>query len=74
MSTPAGFDIELPDRNEIVVVVPGPQGPKGDAGETPERNVFVQTVDPNLTEPGIWIETGLGADGTGFTLWIEDGV
>lgn len=29
MTAPAQFDIEVPDRNEIVIVVPGPQGPTG---------------------------------------------
>jgi hypothetical protein len=67
MSTPGGFEIEVPDRNELIIKVPGIQGPAGNT------NVFVQPTDPIMTEPGLWIQTGLGTDGTGITLWVEDG-
>ena len=32
-------------------------------------NVFVQPTNPNMTEPGLWIDTS----GGNFTFWIEDG-
>lgn len=38
------------------------------------RLVVVQETNPGLTDAGIWIQTGLGADGQGFTFWFEDGV
>lgn len=37
-------------------------------------NVVVSSVDPNLTGPGLWVQTGMGPDGDEFTFWIEDGV
>jgi len=63
-------------------VVPGPQGDKGDKGDPGEpgadgtgtTQVYVQTTDPALSEPGIWIETGLAPGGTGFSVWFEDGL
>lgn len=74
MTTPATIEIEVPDRNEIVIAVPGMQGPTGPPGVDGNNNLFVQNADPVMTEPGLWVQTGLGDDGTGFTFWIEDGV
>lgn len=34
----------------------------------------VQATNPGLTGPGLWMQTGLGASGTGVTFWIEDGL
>ena len=34
--------------------------------------IYVQAEPPEFTSPGLWFQTGLGEDGTGFTLWIED--
>jgi hypothetical protein len=65
---PGTATIEPPQVQNIDVFLPGPQGPSG------SPNMVVSSVNPNLTEPGLWIETGLGSDGTGFTFWIEDGV
>lgn len=42
-------------------------GPKYLAGS-------IGPTNPNLTVPGVWWQTGLGADGSGMTLWIEDGL
>jgi hypothetical protein len=36
--------------------------------------VYVQDTNPSMTTPGIWIETGVGPGGTGFTFWFEDGL
>ena len=36
------------------------------------KNVFIQNNNPNMTNPGMWIQTGLGT-GSDFTIWIEDG-
>lgn len=37
--------------------------------------VYVQPSQPLVPEgvPYTWFQTGLGADGTGTTIWIEDG-
>lgn len=38
--------------------------------------VHVQATQPEVT-PGVahlWVQTGLGDDGQGYTFWIEDGV
>lgn len=38
------------------------------------QNVFVQPIVPTPQTPTyVWFQTGLGSDGTGITLWIEDG-
>lgn len=51
------------------VVVKG--GFKGDTAQ----NLFVQSTAPNFSgQVGIWIQTGLGVGGTGFTFWFEDGL
>lgn len=37
-------------------------------------NVFVQPDAPVSAPPSyMWLQTGLGEDGTGMTLWVEDG-
>jgi hypothetical protein len=36
--------------------------------------IVASATNPGLTTPGIWLQTGLGEDGTDFTLWIEDGI
>lgn len=47
------------------VNVPGIQGPSVlSVGTT-------NTLTPGA--PGMWVQTGLGSDGTDFTIWIEDG-
>lgn len=38
-----------------------------------EGNVVSSPTDPGLTEPGFWIQTGLGPGGLNKTLWYEDG-
>lgn len=47
-------------------------------GSTPtpsgEQNLYVQSTDPGLTIPGLWIQTGLGSDGNDMTFWVEDGL
>lgn len=60
---------------EVSVVISGGRGPKGETGDSGSGGVglFVQPADPGLTEPGLWMQTGLGAGGTDMTLWVEDG-
>lgn len=43
----------------------------GAGGET---EVYVQPSVPNanITRPYLWIETGLGTDGEGFSVWFND--
>ncbi len=36
-----------------------------------ESLIFVGAADPNMTEPGLWIQTGVNGDG--ITFWVEDG-
>lgn len=35
---------------------------------------FIQNAQPTVPGPYLWVQTGLGPDGTDHTLWIEDGV
>lgn len=35
--------------------------------------LYVQGSDPGMTYPGLWVQTGLGPDGSDYTFWIEDG-
>ncbi len=35
--------------------------------------VYVQDSKPDNGDPHLWIQTGLGKDGSGMTFWIEDG-
>lgn len=41
----------------------------------PVQNTFVQPTAPTVESgvPYAWFQTGLGADGSGVTLWLEDG-
>lgn len=34
---------------------------------------FVQPTQPAVDGAYLWVQTGLGEDGTEFTIWIEDG-
>lgn len=43
------------------------------ASDTLTTNFAVSATNPGLINPGLWVQTGLGADGTGITFWIEDG-
>jgi len=59
---------------------PGPPGPEGDQGPpgsstsiTGAVPLFVGANTPAFVGPHLWMQTGLG-DGTGFTLWMEDGL
>jgi hypothetical protein len=31
--------------------------------------VFIQETEPTVTAPSLWVQTGLGCKGTGFSLW-----
>jgi len=41
----------------------------------PPNELYVQNETPmfNAGQGALWIQTGLGQDGTGITFWIEDG-
>lgn len=45
-----------------------------ESGGGGSQQVYVQPNDPGLAggAPALWIQTGLGADGLGFTFWIND--
>lgn len=54
----------------------GPIGPIGATGTgiiPGSVPYFLQSTAPVLTGAYMWMQTGLG-DGTGFTLWMEDGL
>lgn len=38
----------------------------------PTKQIFISNEQPIGSE-FIWIQTGLGKDGSGFTIWFEDG-
>lgn len=41
----------------------------------PATELYVQDTAPTfpIGQGALWIQTGLGQDGTGFTFWVEDG-
>lgn len=45
-----------------------------DDGVFVRQNVYVQPSTPTFApgQVGLWVQTGMGADGTDFTLWFED--
>lgn len=50
--------------------IQGPVGPQGDPGD---QRVFVQAAQPDFSgQSGVWVQTGMG-DGSGMTIWVEDG-
>lgn len=53
-------------------IVPPEQPPAGADGQ-PAVWLEVGEAQPAWTTPGLWVQTGLGADGSGATIWIEDG-
>lgn len=65
ITDPVVVEIDTPASPEFVVNVPGPQGP---------GNLHVGPTNELGAGSGVWVQTGLGDDGTGFTFWIEDGV
>jgi len=74
----AGVETAIPP---ITIGDTAPTGPKpGDlwvatnvGAATSLTNFSVGPNNPSLTGPGLWIQTGLGDDGTGVTFWVEDG-
>lgn len=58
------FTVEVETNSAPVVVV---------ENAVSQQNLWVGKEKPGFSGPGIWIETGLGNDGTGWTMWIEDG-
>lgn len=61
---PPVVQIDTPVAPEISVAVAGIQGP---------GNLHIGPTNELSAGSGIWVQTGLGADGTDFTFWIEDG-
>jgi hypothetical protein len=53
----------------------GPAGVQGPTGPAGPQNLVVAATQPTFGtgQTGLWVQTGLGVDGAGFTLWIEDG-
>lgn len=53
----------------------GPSGPTGATGPQgpPGPGNLLVAPDGALTQPGIFVQTGLGDTGQGITIWIEDG-
>jgi hypothetical protein len=76
----ASLEVVQPVVNVIAVAEQGPPGAPGEQGEPGEpglpgedgpQNLFVQNANPNMTGPGLWIQTGLDPAGTGLTFWVE---
>jgi len=40
---------------------------------TSSTNLYVQSSNPGIKTPHLWIQTGLGPHGNGMTFWVEDG-
>lgn len=67
VTVPSPLEVELTAHaTTIELTAVGPQGPSG------PQNLSVGETN-TLTGEGLWVQTGLGSDGTGFTFWIEDG-
>lgn len=51
-------------------------GAPSSSGTSTPQQVYVQSTQPTFGAGvvGIWIQTGLGDNGDGFTMWFEDGV
>lgn len=47
--------------------------PAGTLDAPGAASLFVGPQQPEFAGPGLWVQTGLGSDGTGMTIWIEDG-
>jgi len=62
----------IEDLHPVEVVFVAEQGLSGSGGTGGGGNLVVSATDPGLTEPGLWIQTGLG-DGSDMTFWVEDG-
>lgn len=54
----------------------GDKGDQGEKGDTGPMAVAIQPTAPDFGpgQPGLWIQTGAGPAGNGFTFWIEDGL
>lgn len=60
-------------RGQRLTGLPAPQEP-GDAVPQGHLPIAVGPVDTAATNvPHLFVQTGLGADSTGITMWIEDG-
>ena len=50
----------------------GPRGPKGLDGKDGYMACHVQPDEPNFYgEQALWVQTGLGPDGTKVTFWVN---
>ena len=49
------------------------QGATGSQDSAKKAPTYVGSEPPAAAGPYLWVQTGLGADGGGFTFWIEDG-
>lgn len=68
----------IPDPEVIVVKTPGPTTVTtvNVPGQQGANYTYVGPTNKLSTTPGsggLWIQTGLGADGKGITFWVEDG-
>lgn len=77
-SLPGGTHVDLTQVSTVPIstgeaVTIGPKGDTGATGPAGPANLVVSPTNPGLTQPGLWVQTGMGASGTGITFWIEDG-
>jgi hypothetical protein len=49
----------------------GARGPQGEAGPSTGVPTFIQETQPNYEGSYVWVQTGLGADGTDYTVYYN---
>lgn len=69
----AGWTTINPQDRAAIDALLGNATPGAAADETTTTTFIGPTLPPNLPKRYAWWQTGLGADGAGVTLWIEDG-
>lgn len=49
----------------------GARGPQGEQGPSTGVPTFIQDETPDYDGPYVWVQTGLGADGSDYTVWYQ---
>lgn len=65
--------ITVQQESDLYVVNTSPSNIVDVGNGLPQQNLYVGKDQPLFSGPGIWIQTGLGANGDDFTFWIETG-
>lgn len=64
--------VEVVDQSPILVDVVESTAPQVDVTIAPVEVVEVTTAVSNPKNAGMFVETGLGPNGDGWTIWFED--